>query len=107
MDATLNLPEGEVREMVRAALVQIVADEARWLSRERAAARICVDPSTFNRLARIFGLPKSKLNAKVVRFWSADVDAMMRAHLQRQAGRNLIEFPSLLPSEPTEVANLG
>ena len=86
--------------MIRAAVVQIVADEMRWLSRERAAARIGVDPSTFNRLVKTYGLPKAKLNAKVVRFWSADVDAMMRAHLQRPSARNLVEFPSLvLPNE--------
>jgi hypothetical protein len=92
--ATLSLPDQEVRVMIREELQRLLQDEAKWLSRERAAKHVDLELSAFKRLKKLYGLPFSKLNAKVVRYWSPDVDAMMIAHRQKPKGGVVMDFPS-------------
>jgi hypothetical protein len=94
MNATLSLPEEEVRAMIREELRAACLDEAKWLSRERAADHVTLELSAFNRLKKLYGLPFSKLNAKVVRYWTPDLDTMMVAHRQKPKGVVVLNFPS-------------
>jgi hypothetical protein len=105
LEAKVTLPDAEIRELIREELKAAVREEARWLDLKSAAAHVGLEKGAFHRIRKLYGLPQSKLNEKVKRYWAADLDVMMAAHASRPAefkGESIIQFPSLQLAQEIE-----
>ena len=91
----LALPDaGEAREIFRAAALEVAERESQWLIAKQAAAHCGWSLRSFQRKRDELGIPYSEIDG-LQRYYRADLDAVLAAHLVCPAGPQVIAFPSL------------
>jgi hypothetical protein len=91
--ATLPTSE-EVRGIYRQAALEVAKAESDWLPAPAAAKHCGWSLRSFRRKRDELGIPYCEID-QLQRYYRADLDAVLAAHVVSQPGGQVIEFPSL------------
>jgi len=93
LEAVLPSAE-EVRAIYRQAALEAAKQESDWLPAPAAARHCGWSLRSFRRKRDELGIPYSEID-QLQRYYRADLDLVLAAHVVNQPGAQVIEFPSL------------
>ncbi len=93
LDAALPSAE-EAREIFRQAAIEVAKQESDWLPAAAAAKHCGWSLRSFRRKRDELGIPYCEID-QLQRYYRADLDAVLAAHVVSEPGAQVIQFPSL------------